>query len=323
LPGFSPEPKNCVQAYRRGTGSIQNADPIPPELYSDIQPFEKQGQRFCQGSGHHGPGSEKPFTKIQMIAKAKSISHGARGIDYALKKEGAEIIDKRFVIGENGTEIKSEFKIFQDLNTRATNKDLSFVLSPEPKDGRNLTNAEFREIGEDFLKRMKLDQHQAIIVKHKDRDHTHLHIFANRIDTNGKAFKDSFISKDSQRAADKIAKERGLTRAKVVEDYNKEMTKELRGQIFEKHKAILQHRPRDFQAYKDLMQSSGVKVVPTINKAKKLQGFKLEYQGQSFKASEVNRSMTLSKMGVEKTFSGQNPELKTTRKRDRGFGLER
>lgn len=258
-----------------------------------------------------------------MIARAKSISHGARGIDYALKKEGAEIIEKRFVIGDNGTEIKSEFKIFQDLNTRATNKDISFVVSPETKDGRKLTNADFREIGEEFLKKMKLDQNQAIVVKHTDKDHTHLHIFANRIDTNGKAYKDSFISKDSQRVADKIAQERGLTRAKVVEAYNKEMTKELRAQIFEKHKAILQHRPRNFQAYKDLMKSSGVEVIPTINKAKKLQGFRMKYQGLDLKASEVNRSMTLSKMGVKKTFTGQNPELKTTKKRDRGFGLER
>jgi hypothetical protein len=258
-----------------------------------------------------------------MIAKAKSIAHGAKGIDYALKKEGAEIIDKRFVIGDNGTEIKSEFKIFQDLNTRTTNNDISFVISPEPKDGRKLTNTDFREIGEEFLKRMKLDQNQAIIVKHKDKDHTHLHIFANRIDSNGKAYKDSFISKESQTVADKIAQEKGLTRAKVVQAYNKEMTKDLRAQIFEKHKAILQHRPKDFQAYKDLMKSSGVEVVPTINKAEKLQGFRLQFQWQNFKASEVNRSMTLAKMGVSKIFSGLNPVLKMTIERSKNQGFSR
>lgn len=258
-----------------------------------------------------------------MIAKAKSISHGGQGIDYALKKEGAEIIDKRFVIGDNGTEIKNEFKIFQDLNTRTTNNDISFVISPEPKDGRKLTNEDFREIGENFLKKMKLDQNQAIIVKHKDREHTHLHLFVNRIDTNGKAYKDSFISKESQTMADKIAQEKGLTRAKVVQAYNQEMTKDLRAQIFEKHKAVLQHRPRNFQDYKDLMKSSGVEVVPTINKAEKLQGFRLEFQGQNFKASEVNRSMTLAKMGVNKIFSGLNPELKTTINRDINRGFSR
>ena len=258
-----------------------------------------------------------------MIARAKSISHGANGIDYALKKEKAEVIDKRFVIGDNGKEIKSEFRIFQDLNTRAKNKDISIVLSPEPKDGRRLTNSDFREISEDFLKKMKLDQHQAIIVKHQDKKHAHLHLFVNRIDVNGKAYKDSFISKESQTVADKIAQERGLTRARVVEAYSKEMTKDLRGQILEKHQAILQHRPKDFETYKELMKSSGVEVVPTINKAQKLQGFRLNYQGHNFKASEVSRSITLAKMGVSKIFSGLNPALQTIKKIDRGFGLER
>lgn len=252
-----------------------------------------------------------------MIAKAKSIGHGAKGIDYALKKDNAEVIDKRFVIGENGTEIKNEFKIFQDLNTRTTNNDLSFVLSPEPKDGKKLSNADFRAISDDFLKKMKLDDHQAIVVKHSDKEHAHLHIFVNRIDPNGKAYKDSFISKESQTMADRIAQEKGLTRAKVVQAFNQEMTKDLRAQIFDKHKAVLEHRPRNFQDYKDLMQSSGVKVIPTINKAERLQGFRLEFQGQNFKASEVNRNMSLSKMGgnikqIAGMASNLNPTLKIT-----------
>src|SRR5665811_725797 len=94
-----------------------------------------------------------------MIAKAKSIGHGGRGIDYALKKENAVIIDKRMVVGDNGQEIKNEFRLFQNLNTRTTNNDISFVLSPEPKDGRKLSNDDFKAISEDFLKKMGLDKH--------------------------------------------------------------------------------------------------------------------------------------------------------------------
>lgn len=250
-----------------------------------------------------------------MIAKAKAIAHGANAIDYALEKQNAEVIDKRFVIGENGTEIKNEFKIFQDLNTRTTNKDLSFVLSPEPKDGKKLSNIDFKAISEDFLKKMNLDKHQAIIIKHTDRKHAHLHIFVNRIDPNGKAYKDSFISKESQTMADILAQQKGLTRARVVKSYNEEITKALRGEIFQKHKAVLEHRPRNFQEYKDLMQSSGVKVIPTINKAGNLQGFRVDFQGSNFKASEIHRTMTLSKMGVSKAASlavNVNPALKIT-----------
>lgn len=261
-----------------------------------------------------------------MIAKAKSITHGGAGINYALKKDEAEIIEKRFVIGNTGAEIKEEFRMFQNLNSRAENNDLSLVLSPEPKDGRKLSNSDFRNISEDFLKKMKLEDHQAIIIKHKDRDHTHLHLFVNRIDSRGKAYKDNFISKKSQTKADEVARERGLTRAKVVESYNKEMTKDIKKQIFEKHKTALKHRPKNFQHYQDLMQSSGVKVLPTINKSNKLQGFRVEHQGFNFKATEAHRTMSLSKLGVKANTIGQdhNPQLHLKNKtREKNIGFSR
>ena len=115
-----------------------------------------------------------------MIAKGKSISHGGKAIDYALKKEKSEVIDKHYLIGDNGTEIKKEFKIFQNLNDRCNRNDLSIVLSPEPSDGKVLNNDQYREIANDYLKSMQLDKHQSIVIKHNDRSHTHLHIFVNQ-----------------------------------------------------------------------------------------------------------------------------------------------
>lgn len=248
-----------------------------------------------------------------MIAKGKSIQHGSNAIDYALKKEHSEVIDKRHIIGNTGKEIKEEFRMFQNLNHRTTNKDMSFVLSPEPNDGNRLTNSDYRKVSDDFLKAMKLDKHQAIVVKHSDKSHTHLHLFVNRIDSQGRAYNDSFVSKQSQTIADKVALENGLTRARNVQAFNKELHKDLRQQLFDKHKVILQHKPRDFKTYCDLMQSSGVKVLTTINKGGNLQGYRLVFNGHNFKASEVHRSMTLSKMGIEKGIgisTNLNPTLK-------------
>lgn len=269
-----------------------------------------------------------------MIAKGKSIAHGANAIDYVLDKNKAEIIDKRFIIGENGKEMLNEFKIFQNLNTRTTNNNISFVLSPEPNDGRKLSNEDFKAISEDFLKKMKLDKHQAIIAKHSDKDHTHLHLIVNRIDSNGKAYKDSWISKESQTKADEVAQERGLTRASVVKEFNLEMTRTAKAEILTKHKAVAQHKPKDFNEYKDLMKESGIEVIPTINSKEKLQGFKVKYQNQVFKASEITekskvkikgkfkdiKPLTLSQMGVKATFSEINPriEIPIENKRNQG-----
>ncbi|MGB5369439.1 MAG: mobilization protein, partial [Flavobacteriaceae bacterium] len=40
------------------------------------------------------------------------------------------------------------------------------------------------------------------------------------------------------------------------------------------------------------MQERNVEVIPTINRANKLQGFRFQYEGHNFKASEVHRSMS-------------------------------
>ena len=230
-----------------------------------------------------------------MIAKAKSISHSKNSIDYAMSKKEAEIIDKRFVIGDNGKEISKEFKIFQDLNGRCNNNTISFVLSPEPQEGRKLTNTDFKAISEDFLKEMKLDKHQAITVKHNDKKHTHLHLYVNRIDHNGNAYKDNFISKKSQTVAHKIAKERNLVSAKELKEMNKLNTKEIRREIHNRHKAVLQHKPKDFKQYSELMKASKIDVIPSMRNGK-MQGFNVEFQGNKFKASAVHRNMSFNKV---------------------------
>ena len=40
------------------------------------------------------------------------------------------------------------------------------------------------------------------------------------------------------------------------------------------------------------MKAQKVEVIPTINKANQLQGFRVEYKGGNLKASEVHRSMS-------------------------------
>ncbi len=244
-----------------------------------------------------------------MVGKGKAIGHGSAGIDYALGKDQAEVIDKNYIVGNNGNEIKKEFQIYQDLNQRCKNNEYSFVLSPQVKDGKALTNDQWKELSQEFLKRMNLDKHQSITIKHTPIDtttgkekHQHLHIFVNRIDHNGVAHKDNFIGKKAQNIADQLAQERGMERAKEIQKsniLNKELDKDTKKEIFKIHSNIIQnHKPKDFQQYCDLMKSNKVNVQPTINKAGKLQGFRLEYQGLNFKASEVHRSMTLSRMNL-------------------------
>lgn len=258
-----------------------------------------------------------------MIGKGKAIAHTANSVDYAVNKKGAEILATSNLSGRTGQEIAKEMRVFHNLNTRATNKSLSFVLSPEPKDGKKMTNEDHRKVAGEFLVKMGLAKNQSILVKHTDKGHTHLHIITNRINSEGKAYNDSKIGKKAQRIADEVAKQNNLTRAKVVEELKKENTKDLRAEIHRRHKIALSHRPKDFKDYTDLMKGNGVEVKPSINKQKELQGFRLEMDGHSFKASEIHRSMTLSRLSRDKNFEGHNPEFKQSPERNKNRGFSR
>ena len=240
-----------------------------------------------------------------MIGKGKSIAHTSSAISYALEKDQAEVIDKNMIIGDNGKEISQEFKLFQNLNKRTENNTLSFVISPEPKQGGRLSNEDLKGISNDFLKKMGLENNQAIVVKHTDKAHNHLHVYVNRINEKGEAYKDNFIGKKSSRIADEVAKGRGLTRVKDVQKTKELSTKLVRSEIKKISDKVLNMKPKNFSDYSKKMESFGVKIKPTINKQGKMQGFRVDFKGMNFKASEVHRTMGLNQINLAINLVGQ------------------
>ena len=251
-----------------------------------------------------------------MIGKGKSITHTQAAVNYAIVKEKAEIIDKRHIAGDTPEDITKEFKTFQDLNGRCKNNTFSFVISPAVEEGKKLTNTDFREIAREFLDKSGLSEHQAIILKHTDKEHTHLHIYANRISMEGKAAKDHYIGKQSQRIAGEIAQKRGLTLARHVEIERKEQTKDLTKEIRERFEnAIKTAKPRNLEEFWDALRANKIEVKPTINKAGKMQGYRVEFSGQSFKASEIGNKYTISKLDKTLEKAHQQTPQKTNRNR--------
>ena len=233
-----------------------------------------------------------------MIGKGKSISHTRASMSYGWNQEkDAEVVYSKHLAGETPKAITEEFKIIQEQNARCTNNTLSFVLSPTIEEGKELNAKALGEITEKFLKEMKLQEHQAIGFVHRDRQHTHVHVYVNRIDFNGRAYNDSFIGKRSQQAAENVAKEMGLTTAREVQQEKLDRIKLIRFEIKQVHEKVMaEHRPKNLDRYIKLMKENNVKVVPSINKSNQLQGFRFEYKGHSLKGSEVHRSMSGSRL---------------------------
>ena len=228
-----------------------------------------------------------------MIGKAKSISHIANAINYAKNKKGAVEISRNKVIGETGREIAKEFRVFQNLNSRCERNSFSIVLSPTIPDGIRLSNDDFAKLSDDFLERLKLKENQYISFLHSDEKHKHLHIFINRIDFNGKAYKDHFISKKAQRIAEGVAKDWGFTTAKEIQQQKEErMTR----QIIDAHDKILRQRPQSIFEYAEQMKLYGIQTHLKQASDGKVVGVKFQVGDDSIKASSVHRSFSAAKL---------------------------
>jgi hypothetical protein len=233
-----------------------------------------------------------------MIGKGKSIAHTGASMEYGWNQEkGADVVFSQHVAGNDAKQVTEEFKLIQEQNVRCQKNTLSFVLSPTREDGKNLTTEKLKEMAQGFIKEMQLRERQAIAFVHRDKAHTHIHLYVNRIGFDGKAYNDSFIGKRSQLAAEKVAKEMGLTTAKEVQLEKELDSIKVRLEIKNVHQKVMENdRPKTLDSYIKAMKERNIEVIPSINKANRLQGFRFQYKGQNFKASEVHRSMSGGKI---------------------------
>lgn len=219
------------------------------------------------------------------------------GYGWDQEKE-AKVVYREHLSGDNPKEITQEFKVIQSQNHLCKKNTLSFVLSPTIEDGQELKDKELKEITERFIKEMKLQERQGIAFVHQDKNHSHIHLYVNRIDFEGKAYKDNFIGKRSQQAAERVAQKMGLTTVREVQQQKLDSVKEIRSEIKQIHEKVMTElKPKDFDQYITYMKQNNVQVVPSINKSNQLQGFRFNYDGHNFKGSDVHRSMSIGRIG--------------------------
>jgi hypothetical protein len=247
-----------------------------------------------------------------MIGKGKSISHTNASMRYGWNQEkDAEVVLKEQLYGNTPNEITQEFKLLQDQNHNCTKNTLSFVISPTIEDGKELSSKDLNKITKEFIKQLNLQDRQAIAFVHKDKEHKHIHLYVNRIDFKGQAYNDSFIGKRSQQAAEKVAERLHLTTVKQVQFEKDFQLRETRKEIKRRHDlTIKQFQPKNFDDYIKGMATNKVKVIPSINKQEKLQGFRFEFQGHNLKGSSVHRKMSLANIGREINKNSYTPFIK-------------
>lgn len=280
-----------------------------------------------------------------MVSKGSATKGSAQAIDYIMndKEKGQAVeLDRNLISGNNGNEIISEFREIQQFNHNCTNNTYSIVLSPS-EEQKHWSNEELKEFGQSHLKNLGLENNQYLMTAHRSTEHSHIHIICNRIDLEGNAHSDQFISKKCQESAEKIAKENGLSTAKEIAQVKSQELKPLKKEIHQAHE-FAKDKSNNFNEYKDYMYSKGIEVQPTVNKNGEMQGYRLKHRESelNFKASEIHKNVGLkdlienritidSKLSKPLENIRQNlptekileevQELKITKSRSRGLSL--
>lgn len=231
-----------------------------------------------------------------MIGKGKAIAHGGNAINYALREGKMDVIvGRNMVESDHPADILREFEMVNQHNYRCKNKYLRFEIGIAPQDKDKLTNDDMAKIASTFAKRMGLENHQWIACTHKDTKHPHIHLIANRIGVDGKVFDTTFISNRSAKLTEEISREMGLTIANETprqKPRQETYTDSARQQAKDKLQQIAYAELRNNKTLDGFLyglERRGVGIEAATNKKGNIYGIRFNYDGHTFKASEIGR----------------------------------
>ncbi|SDD95731.1 Relaxase/Mobilisation nuclease domain-containing protein [Mucilaginibacter pineti] len=238
-----------------------------------------------------------------MIGKIPKPGKSFGGcIEYnVLKKEAAILyadgvrIDK---IAHTIADFNMQRKISPGLGQAVGHISLSW--SPEDKD--KLNDEKMVSIAKEYLQKMKIQDTQVLIVKHKDRAHPHAHIVYNRVDNEGKTISDKFQHLKNIKISKELTLKHGMEIGQGKEKVNRQQLKgidKLKYELYDTIKAV-SHKVTSMAELKQelLKQDIGLQFKYKSGTLEK-QGISFSKGDYKFKGSEIDRSLSYGRLSKQ------------------------
>ncbi len=142
-----------------------------------------------------------------MIGKITKGSDFHGLIGYLMRDDRGEVIDLHNLSSGNPVEAAGEMALGAALSKRVRKPVFHCSLSYGPDE--KPTEAQMRADAVDALKSLRLEHHQAIVVRHQDKAHTHMHIAINRVGADGRVTHDAHSYAKLETVLRKIEGDRG------------------------------------------------------------------------------------------------------------------
>ena len=199
-----------------------------------------------------------------------------------------------------------DFEMQQALKPSLTKAVFHGIISFYP--GEKIEDKMMAAIAKKYLQEMKIINTQFAIVKHIDKNHSHLHIIANLINNNGETIKDNWIGLKGKKVAQKLTIEYGLKEAisKNLELTNLEALNDREANKYFIYQTILETLPQR-KNLDELKEKLAKENIETLYKYKgqtnELQGISFKIGVYKYKGSEIDRKFSVKHL--ERTLKQQ------------------
>ena len=225
------------------------------------------------------------------------------------------------------------------MNPELTRSVWHTAISFDPKDEARLQLQPelMKDVASEYLKGMGLDQSQYVVIQHQDTAHSHFHIIANRVASNGQSISDSHNYNRSEKLLREIEQKHSLTLMKEQgyrlslehvperDRYRLEMRDEVRHS--------LERSTTSAELKADLAQR-GIEVIVNRDQAGKARGLSFERVSQdqngeeikvAFKGSKLHQSLSLGHIQEQLLENSLKRALELSKKQelDKSIGLEK
>ena len=234
---------------------------------------------------------------ISKVVIGKTFYGACRYI--CMDKKRAVVLEAEGVRDYDYKLMAKDFELQQSLRPSLTKAVFHGIISFYP--GEKIEDKMMAEIAREYLAEMKITDTQFAIVKHIDKNHSHLHILANLVNNNGETIKDNWIGLKGKKIAQKLTTKYGLKEAisKNLKIINLEALNEKEANKYFVYQTILEAL-QHCRNLNDLKEKLAKENIETLYKYKgqtnELQGISFKIGDYKYKGSQIDRKFSINNL---------------------------
>jgi hypothetical protein len=264
-----------------------------------------------------------------MIGKVITGRSFGGCIRYVVQKYDAVVLDAAGVRMQQVNQIINDFNLQRKYNPNLGKAVGHIALSWSVNDAAKLNDEIMVNMAKEYLQKMKIQDTQYLIVKHRDKDHPHIHIVYNRVSNNGKTISDNFQKQRNVQVAKELTIKHGLYISPGKERVNRQQLKgedKIKYELFDAI-STASKKVKNINELKQVLAKQGIVThLKYRSGTTEVQGISFSKGEYKYKGSEIDRSLSYAKLSQaieqqqakpEKSLADQLREVMENAKQER------